>query len=261
MNIYEFPPVKLLVDAAYWLVNHLSDLLTPIADGSSAVLAIVLLTFAVRAALIPVGRSQARANITRQRIAPQLAELQRKYAKNPEVLQRKTMELYAKEKASPFAGCLPVLAQMPVLMAVYGIFIQPTIHGEANTLLGHTFLGIRLNESYLGILGSGNVEWSAAAVFLSIMAIIAVVAQLSRRLLMRPAQATARTPKPAPAAGMLAGMPDLSRLTSALSFMPFITAIVAAVVPLAAAVYLMTTVTWTLGERLILNRVYQATIA
>lgn len=260
MNIYEFPPVKLLVNAAYWLVTHFSDLLEPLVGGHSAVLAIVLLTVAVRILLIPVGRSQAKANVTRQRLAPQLAELRKKHQKNPELLQRKTMELYQKEKASPLAGCLPVLAQMPVLMAVYGIFIQPTINGSPNELLGHTFLGVPLDAGFFGLIGSGEVTLTSAAVFIAIMVIIAVVAQLSRKLLMLPAAAAATT-APTPAQALPPGMPDLSRMTSIMSFMPFMTAIIAAFVPLAAAFYLMTTVIWTLGERLILGRIYAVKVA
>ena len=64
----------------------------------------------VRALLIPVGVSQVRAEFTRRRLAPQLAELQRRHGKDRETLARKTMELYQAEKTSPFAGMLPLRA-------------------------------------------------------------------------------------------------------------------------------------------------------
>ncbi|GAA2843064.1 YidC/Oxa1 family membrane protein insertase [Leucobacter komagatae] len=254
MNIYEFLPIKLLIRGAYWLVTTLSDLIDPLAGAQSAAVAIIILTIGVRLILIPVGRSQVKATLARQRIAPKLAELQRKY-KNPEVLQRKTMELYASEKASPFAGCLPVLAQMPVLMAVYGLFILPEVDGHPNELLTKSFLGIPLDAGLAGQVGGGTVTITHVVVGLVIMALIGAVTQTSRKLLTPPAPepAAATASKPA---NLPEGMPDLSGMTKMMSFVPFITVFIAAIVPLAAALYLATTTTWTLVERLVLGKIY-----
>lgn len=250
MNIYEFLPIKLLIRGAYWLVTTLSDLIEPVAGAQSAAVAIILLTLAVRMLLIPVGRSQVKATLARQRIAPKLAELQRKY-KNPEVLQQKTMELYQTEKASPFAGCLPVLAQMPVLMAVYGLFILPEVDGHPNELLSKSFLGIPLDAGLAPQLFGGTISLTHALVGVAIMVLIGIVTQVSRRLLTPP------TPAPAPKpANLPEGMPDLSGMTKMMSFVPFITVFIAAIVPLAAALYLATTTTWTLCERLVLGKIY-----
>lgn len=257
MNIYEFAPIRVLVTAAHWVVTHLTDLLYPLAGVGSAALAIVALTLLVRSALLPVGISQAKANATRQRLAPKMAELNKKYKSQPEVLQRKMMEMYAEEGASPLAGCLPVLAQMPILMAVYGLFIRPTINGEPNELLGYTLFGVPLDAGLIGQLGAGTLTLGAAALFLTIIALIAAVAQITRRKL------TPATGPGEPAAGPAgsdaatpAGMPNMAGMTKMLSYLPYMTAVIAAVVPLAAALYLLTTTSWTLGERLVLNRKY-----
>ena len=257
MNIYAFPPIELLVNAAYWVVTWLTALLDPLAGTASAALAIVVLTLVVRAVLIPVGLSQVKAGITRRRLAPKISELQTRHKKNPELMQQKIMELYKEEKASPMAGCLPVLAQMPVLMAVYGIFIQSTIGGHANELLNHSLLGIPLNAGFVGLLRSGDLTAVSVAVFAVIVVVITVVAALSRHLLtpdmpQTPPAPTSGTDKPA--------MPDLSGMTKVLSFMPFMTAVIALFVPLAATLYLMTTTTWTLAERLVLNRALKVNV-
>lgn len=263
MNIYEFPPIRLLLDGAYWLVTTLSDLLEPLAGANGAALAVIVLTIAVRCLLIPVGLSQVRAGITRRRLAPKIAELQAKHKSDPQRMQEKLMELYREEKASPFAGCLPVLAQTPVLMAVYGLFVQATIGGAPNELLGHTLFGIPLSSSLVGLIGSGGLTWVSGLLFAVLIVLIGTVAALSRHLLTPPLPETAPT---ASAKGTQAGagtrggqgtapaMPDLSGMTRILSFMPFITAVIAAFVPLAATLYLMTTTTWTLCERLVINR-------
>ncbi|MBK0421321.1 membrane protein insertase YidC [Leucobacter sp. CSA2] len=260
MNIYDFPPIRALISGVYWLVTRLSELLDPLAGSASAALAVIALTIVVRMLLIPVGRSQVRANFARMRLAPKLQELQARYGKNPEVLQRKTMELYREENASPFAGCLPMLAQTPVLMAVYGVFIRPTIDGAPNALLTHDWFGVPLGKSFVGMIGAGVADPITIAVFLGIMIFIALVAQASRKLLATPAPEQATPPPAQNRSSSRDGVPNVQippGLIKGMSFLPFMTAVFAAFVPLAAALYLATTTAWTLGERLILTRIYR----
>ncbi|WP_156759138.1 YidC/Oxa1 family membrane protein insertase [Microbacterium karelineae] len=242
MNIYEIFPVDILVGAAYDVVTWMSGLLEPLAGAESAAIAIVLLTIVVRILLIPVGWSQAKAGAARERLAPQLAELQRRYRKSPELLQRKTMELYAREKASPFAGCLPVLAQTPVLMAVYGLFVLPSVGGAHNELLAHAVASVPLDATLVAQIVASDVTGASAAVFAAIIVPVALVAQGSRRLLT------------SSGAGDAGG----SGLARALSFLPFMTAVVTVFVPFAAGIYLLTTTAWTFAERLIMRRVLRA---
>ncbi|GAA3883302.1 YidC/Oxa1 family membrane protein insertase [Leifsonia kafniensis] len=250
MDLYTFGPVATVLDAAYSLITGLSAALHPFLGASSSAITIILITLLVRAVLIPVGLSQARANQMRARLAPQLAELQRLHGKDREKLQRATMKLYADEKASPLAGCLPMLAQIPVVGTIYALFILPTINGHPNSLLSDTFFGIPLGSNLVHLVTTGSVTWPTIAVFAVLIALIATVAQLSRTLLPMPVAAPpAKAPAPTP------GMPDLSGLTRILSFMPFMTAVVAVFVPLAAGLYLLITVSWSLGERLILRRI------
>jgi YidC/Oxa1 family membrane protein insertase len=181
VDFYSFAPIAAVLDGAYTVVTTLASWLAPIAGSASAAIAIVLITLLVRTALIPVGRSQVRAELSRQRLAPQLQELQRRYKKNPEVLQRRTMELYAREKASPFAGCLPTLAQAPVLSAVYGLFILATIAGHPNLLLVEQLGGVPLGTSLVALLGGGAV-WPGVLVFVALLALIGTTAWFSRRV-------------------------------------------------------------------------------
>jgi YidC/Oxa1 family membrane protein insertase len=238
-----------VLDGAYTVVTTLASWLAPLAGTASTALAIVLVTLLVRTLLIPVGRAQVRAEFTRRRLAPKLQELQRRYKKNPELLQRKTMELYAEEKASPFAGCLPTLAQAPVLSAVYGLFILTTIAGHPNLLLDEHLGGVTLGTSLVALLGSGGV-WPGVLVFAGLLAVIAVTAWFSRRVALRFAESQ-RLPDAAPAEGVAA---TLQNLGGALSWLPFITVVFASVVPLAATIYLAVTTTWTLVERVVLRR-------
>ena len=246
MDIYSFAPIAAVLEAAYSVVTGLQHLLDPIAATASAAVAIVLITLVLRLALIPVGRSQVRAEFTRRRLAPRLQELQKKHKKNPELLQKKMMELYASEKASPLAGILPTLAQAPVLSVVYGLFILPTVNGHPNGLLTEQVFGVPLGASLTHLLATGAFSLDLL-VYAGLLAAIAVVAFASRRVALAFAESAKN--KPADDAA-----PAMARMNSALSWLPFITVVFASFVPLAATIYLTVTTTWTLVERQVLRR-------
>jgi YidC/Oxa1 family membrane protein insertase len=242
MDIFAAGPIAGLLDVVYQFVTALSQVLAPIAGSASAALAVVVLTLIVRTLLIPVGMSQVRAQFPRRRLAPKLAELQRAHAADREKLQRKTMELYAREKASPFAGCLPLVLQAPVLSLVYALFLHPSINGHSNALLSQHLFGVPLGTSFVHVLGSGSLSLPSVGVFMAFLAAIAAVTAVSRTLLaLPPVQGSAPAQQ--------------NQLTRVLSFLPFITVVFAAFVPLAAVLYLLTTTSWTVVERVTLRRV------
>lgn len=246
MDFYSFAPIAALLQLASQAVTGLASLFAPVSGDLAMTLAIVTLTILVRTALIPVGVSQVRAEFTRRRLAPQLQAISARHKNNPEKLQRATLDLYAGEKVSPFAGMLPTLAQAPVISIVYGLFILATINEQPNALLHETFFGVSLGQSFFSMLGSGSV-WPDAAVYVAIFAAIGLTAWGSRRAMI--AQQRLNGGPVAPA---------MARVTGILSWMPFATIVVAAFVPLAAAVYLVVTASWTLSERAIIRRRFTA---
>ncbi|WP_100811444.1 YidC/Oxa1 family membrane protein insertase [Microbacterium sp. BR1] len=251
MDLFALPPLAAILDAVYAAMMWLTDLLSPIAGDASAAAAIVLVTLLVRAALIPVGISQARAEQTRARLAPRLREIQKRYKNDRERQQREMMRLYADENSSLFAGYLPMLAQAPVVGVIYALFLHTSIAGHANALLTEQLAGVPLGTSVLGSLGAPDpATW---VVFGVLVLIVCAVAEVTRRAF-----------RPIAAAGAGAGAgadTDVSPLTSAgarrvMGLLQYATAVVLLFVPLAAALYLTVTVTWTLAQRLILRRRY-----
>ncbi len=239
MNPFDIPAVAAILAAAADALLALGSLVTPAG-------AIVLVTLAVRALLVPVGVSMAKAAQGRRRIAPQLAELQKRYKRNPEKLQKATLELYAAEKVSPLAGCLPMLAQLPVISLVYALFAYPTIAGEPNRLLDESLLGAGLGRHLLDV-GSGLQP--SDLVFVALLVVLAAVAWVNRRMTLRDA---ALAPAPSPAAPGAA----LLDPRGPLSWAPFLVLAAAAVVPLAATLYLAVSGVWSATERRILRHVY-----
>lgn len=243
MDLFAFPPLTALLDAAYSGLAALSAFVEPIAGASASALAVVLVTLLVRAILIPVGISQAKAEQTRARLAPRLRDLQRRHGKNPERLQKEMLELYRRENTSPFAGMLPVLAQAPVVGILYTLFIRQDIAGHPNDLLTHDLFGAPLGTSLVSAVSGGIASTETLAVFGILVGVMVAVAEITRRVF-RPTVVDDDSPL---------SSPTMLRVTGALHYL---TAVFALFVPLAAALYLAVTVVWTLVQRVILRRRY-----
>ncbi len=81
--------------------------------------AIILFGTIISFALLPLTVKQIRSMVATQRLQPQVAELNRRYKDNPQRAHKETLELYRKNKINPFAGCLPLILQMPVFISIY----------------------------------------------------------------------------------------------------------------------------------------------
>ena len=141
-------------------------------SGMAWVLSIVLLTILVRIAIIPLFLKQIRSSRAMQAIQPEMRKIQEKYkGKKDQVSRQKMMEetqaLQRKHKVSPFASCLPMLVQMPVLFGMYraiiavssisvGTYIyrgEPTDHlgpltaSVSEEIVNSTVFGVRLSHT------------------------------------------------------------------------------------------------------------------
>jgi len=83
---------------------------------------IILLTVVVRMVMFPLTLKQIRSMKRMQLLAPEMEELKKKYGDNPQEMQAKTMEMYRERNINPIGGCLPVLFQLPVFIALYRTF-------------------------------------------------------------------------------------------------------------------------------------------
>lgn len=99
------------------LINWLYQLSAAVGLPSYAV-AIVLLTVLIKIILYPLTRAQMRSMIGLQQLQPEIRKIQEKY-KDKQEQQQKIMELYREKKVNPMAGCLPMLIQLPILIALY----------------------------------------------------------------------------------------------------------------------------------------------
>ena len=98
-------------------------------------LAIIILTVIIKIILYPLTKKQFQSLKGMQTIAPKMKKLQEKYKDNPQLLQQKMLQLYQEAGVNPFAGCLPMLIQMPILMALYYTFFSFDYGGGAPSFL------------------------------------------------------------------------------------------------------------------------------
>lgn len=87
--------------------------------GAGWGMSIVLLTLSVRAVLLPLTIKQFKSMAALQRLAPEMKLLQEKYKEDKPRLNQEMMKFYQANKVNPFASCLPLLAQMPVFIALF----------------------------------------------------------------------------------------------------------------------------------------------
>jgi YidC/Oxa1 family membrane protein insertase len=120
--------------------------------------AIILLTLAIRVVLLPLAFKQIRSMQAMQVIQPKVKELQRKYKGNREQLNQAMMALYKEHGVNPLSGCLPLLAQFPVLIALFAVlrFPQGLTHIPTETRLYDDLIHQKANFLGVNILCSAS---------------------------------------------------------------------------------------------------------
>lgn len=114
--------------------------------------AVIILTILTKLIFYPLGVKAIKSQRALSTLQPKIKEIQEKYKEDKEQQTKEIMALYKVEKINPFSGCLPILIQLPVLIALYRVFwfgLKP----EQMTLL-YSFVPLpgTINPSFLGII-------------------------------------------------------------------------------------------------------------
>lgn len=86
--------------------------------------AIIFLTILVKLAFFPLSAASYRSMANMRRVAPKLTALREQYGDDRQKLSQEMMSLYKKERINPLGGCLPILVQMPVFIALYWVLME-----------------------------------------------------------------------------------------------------------------------------------------
>ncbi|WP_445775911.1 membrane protein insertase YidC [Shewanella sp.] len=87
-------------------------------------MAIILITLTVRGLLYPLTKAQYSSMAKMRNLQPKLAEMKERFGDDRQKMGQAMMELYKKEKVNPMGGCLPILLQMPIFIALYWVLLE-----------------------------------------------------------------------------------------------------------------------------------------
>ncbi len=137
--------------------------------GNDFGIAVILFTSFIRLVLWPLQDKATRSQIILQEIQPKIKQLQEKYKDDKETLTKEFLSLYRGQKVNPFLGMIMLFIQLPVLIALYRVFLGGLSGDNFIHLYGFVPKPETINTSFLGIadLNSPNV----------IMAILAAIVQ------------------------------------------------------------------------------------
>lgn len=103
-------------------------------------LSVLVMVLIVRTLILPLTLKQVRSSKAMQAIQPEIQKIREKYKDQPEKVQMETMKLFQENKVNPMAGCLPLIVQMPIFIALYhSIYYN-------NLLRDHEFLWLQLGQ-------------------------------------------------------------------------------------------------------------------
>lgn len=107
-------------------------------SGASYILTIALFTLIIRLLILPLNIKANRSNARMQEIQPELKAIQKKYANDPQKMQAESSRLMKENNVSMFGGCLPSLLPLPILFALYYVFMNI----DKSTVVNPAFLWI-----------------------------------------------------------------------------------------------------------------------
>ncbi|MEJ2400419.1 MAG: membrane protein insertase YidC [Xanthomonadales bacterium] len=105
--------------------------------------AIVLLTVLIKAAFFKLTEAQYRSTARMRKLQPRIEQLKERYGDDRQRMSQAMMEMYKKEKVNPLGGCLPILVQIPIFIALYWVLLESVELRQAPFILWINNLSVR----------------------------------------------------------------------------------------------------------------------
>jgi len=209
--------------------------------GHDLGIAILLITFFIKLILYPLSQQSIKSQKALQDLQPKIEELKKQYKDNKEKQAKAMMELYKTEKVNPLSSCLPLLIQLPFLLAVFQVFRTGLDSSSLNLL--YPFIH---NPGQLNAISFGIVDLSKSNLILAVLTGLAQFWQTKMLITKRP-------PKGMPGAKDEDMMAMMNK--QMLYFMPILTVFIGASLPAGLVLYwFVTTFLTVLQQKLILRK-------
>ncbi len=212
-----------------FLTQPILNLLVVIYDyipGHDLGVAIVILTLLLKLILWPLSQKALKSQRALQVIQPKIKELQEKYKDDKQRMAKELMDLYKKEQVSPFSSFVPILIQLPILIALYQVLIKSL---GAETLGGlYSFV---YNPEHLNTISFGILNLSQKNLVLAVLAGLAQFIQSKMMIQQQPPKEVVK--KPGAKDEAMLGMMNKQMLY----FMPAFTVFIGATLPAGLTLY------------------------
>ncbi|MBI5621880.1 membrane protein insertase YidC [Candidatus Falkowbacteria bacterium] len=225
-TIYNAILYQPLFNLLVWLYN--------VIPGHDIGLAIIALTVIIKLILYPFTLQSIRAQKAMQELQPKLEAIKKKYKDNKEKLSLEMMNLYKNNKVNPLSSCLPLLIQLPFLIAVYQVFRQGLSNGSFDLLYPFVANPGAIDPHFLG-----SIDLAAPQI---VLAILAGAGQFWQAKMLQ-----AKRPPTTPSGKLIPGAKDESMMATMnkqmMYMMPLMTVIIGMRLPGGLTLYwLVTTV-------------------
>lgn len=102
----------------FWLLIKIQSIVT------NWGVAIIIITLIVKGAMYPLTKAQYTSMAKMRALQPKMTQLKERFGDDKQKMSQAMMELYRKEKVNPAGGCLPLIVQMPIFLALYWVFLE-----------------------------------------------------------------------------------------------------------------------------------------
>lgn len=113
---------------------------------------IIMMTAAIRLALLPLSLKTAHSQQQMSALAPEIEAIKERHKDDTQAQSEAVMALYRDRKVNPLAGCLPLLIQFPFLIGMYRVFVQVFKPDSLTRLYSFVPHPAQINTSFLGLL-------------------------------------------------------------------------------------------------------------
>ncbi len=142
----------------YQPIFNLLVFLYNVIPGADVGFAIIALTVIIKMILWPFMNKSLQSQKALQQIQPKIEELKTKHKDNKEALAKEMMELYQQEKVNPLSSCLPILLQLPVLIALYQVLLNGFGAEQMSNLYPFIQNPGTMNHIFLGLVDLSKVN-------------------------------------------------------------------------------------------------------
>ena len=205
--------------------------------GGDFGISIIILTILIKLLLLPFNNKAIKSQKIITDLQPKIKEIQEKYKNDKEKQAKEMMEIYKKEKISPFAGIIPALIQLPILIALYQLFLRGFNTEQMSLLYNFNHFSGEINPYFLGIINLSKPNY--------ILAIIVGVLQFFQLKTSTPKKSKNNKPL------KKSDRPDISYIIQkeTLFIVPLFTVFILLTIPSAVGIYLLTTTLFTIIQQ------------